>query len=58
MTFGANIRKYPLYCLVLKMSVNKPSLPRREAVVAVGNKRHCFWMQEVTSVFRTKVYSK
>lgn len=31
-TFGVNIRKYPLYCLVLKMSVNKPSLPRREAV--------------------------
>lgn len=33
-TFGVNIRKYPLYCLVLKMSVNKRSLPRRE--VAVG----------------------
>lgn len=38
------MRKYSLYCVVLKMSVNKRSSQRK----GFGNKRHCFWMQEVT----------
>lgn len=48
------MRKYSLYCLVLKMSVNKLSSQRRGA----GNKRHCFLGQEVNKGVWNKGFLK
>lgn len=48
------MRKYSLYCLVLKMSVNKLSSQRK----GVSNKRHCFLVQEVNKRVKNKGFLK